>query len=469
MEYNIQLQFEKLSIPLIEPSTCIIELSFFDKKLRYDYPLTSPIALSLPFTFPSSPNPKHIISLTIMLKLSKKYKKIAHGDMHIYKKYFTSDIPTIEKYINLSLYQTHLETMGYNTDIIKAELNKGKIFVKLTILDFMEVKKKFLPKDTSNKDALRSNKLKQGKANAHVDEIEMNDETTTQNEFEDGLSELSISIVDVNEDGREGMELTEFINEDYLSKLKRLIENDYESILPKDIDKLKQMNEMLYQKYSELKTKYNEMLTALNSENEEMRKKAKWYYDNYKEIKREVFKGRKKLRNKQNDLQKTIHDNSEFNKKVIDNIVRYRNEVNEMKEKLGVSGVDKVKEGDDENNEMKMMCELLRKAFAMGINVFDGLDEDEKTAMKRLLGVQEEDENENEIGSKIIALIENDVNELFSQKMITNVNIDQINTYQYSFTDDKGSKLITFKIENDKLYSIQGEGFDEWLIKNFAC
>ena len=155
-----------------------------------------------------------------MLKLSKKYKKIAHGDMHIYKKYFTSDIPTIEKYINLSLYQTQLETMGYNTDIIKAELNKGKIFVKLTILDFMEVKKKFLPKDTSNKDALRSNKLKQGKANAHVDEIEMNDETTTQNEFEDGLSELSISIVDVNEDGREGMELTEFINEDYLSKLK---------------------------------------------------------------------------------------------------------------------------------------------------------------------------------------------------------------------------------------------------------
>ena len=61
------------------------------------------------------------------------------------------------------------------------------------------------------------------------------------------------------------------------------------------------------------------------------------------------------------------------------------------------------------------------------------------------------------------------MNELFSQKMITNVNIDQINTYQYSFTDDKGSKLITFKIENDKLYNDQGEGFDEWLIKNFAC
>jgi hypothetical protein len=229
------------------------------------------------------------------------------------------------------------------------------------------------------------------------------------------------------------------------------------------------MNEMLYQKYNDLKNKYNEMLTALNSENEEMRKKAKWYYDNYKEIKKEVFKGRKELRNKQNELQKTIHANSEFNKKVIDNIVRYRNEVNEMKEKLGMNDVNK---GNDEDADMKMMCELLRKAVANGVNVFDGLDEDEKINMKRILGVQEEDnnddDNENEIGSKIIALIENDVNELFSQKMITNVNIDQINTYQYNFTNDKGSKLITFKLENDKLYSEQGEGFDEWLIKNFA-
>ena len=456
MEYNIQLQFEKLSIPLIEPSTCILELSFFDKKLRYDYPLTSPINLSLPFTFPSSQTPKHTISLTIMLKLSKKYKKIAHGDIHIYKKYLTSETPTIEKFINLFLYQSQLEAMGHSTDTIKAELNKGKLFVKLTILDFMEVKKNILP---------NNNKLKQPKANSHVDETEVIDEPQMQNEFEDGLSELSISIVDVNEDGREGLELTEFINEDYLSKLKSLIENDYDSILPKDINKLKQMNEMLYQKYNDLKNKYNEMLTALNSENEEMRKKAKWYYDNYKEIKKEVFKGRKELRNKQNELQKTIHANSEFNKKVIDNIVLYRNEVNEMKEKLGMNDVNKV---NDEDTNMKMMCELLRKAIANGVNVFEGLDEDEKINMKKILGVQEEDDNENEIGSKIIALIENDVNELFSQKMITNVNIDQINTYQYNFTNDKGSKLITFKLENDKLYSEQGEGFDEWLIKNFA-
>ena len=483
MEYHIQLQFEKLSIPLIQPSTCILELSFFDKTLRYDYPLTSPIAVSLPFAFSSSPNPKQAISLTIMLKLSKKYKKIAHGDISIYKKYFTSDTATIDKWVNLSLYQTQLETMGHSTDIIKAELNKGKIFVKLTILDFIEVKKKFLSKEPSvqsnkpervrsiaeNPNELLRGKIKQGKPNAHSDEMDVNDETISQKEFEDGLSELSISIVDVNEDGREGLELTEFINEDYLSKLKQLIESDYDSILPKDVDNLKQMNEMLYQKYSELKSKYHEMLTALNNENEEMRKKAKWYYDTYKEIKKEVFKGRKELQAKQHDLQKTIHANSEFNKKVIDNVVRYRNEVNEMKEKLGMNSVDKGKEDENEEGEAKMMCELLRKAAAMGVNVFDGLDEDEKTEMKRLLGVQEEDESENEIGSKIIALIENDVNELFSQKMITNVNIDQINTYQYSFTDDKGSKLITFKIENDKLYNVQGEGFDEWLIKNFAC
>ena len=381
MEYHIQLQFEKLSIPLIEPSTCIIELSFSDKKLRYDYPLASPITLALPFSFSSSSqNPKHSISLTIMLKLSKKYKKIAHGELNLYKRYFTSDTSTVDKWVSLSLYQTQLETMGHSTDAIKAALNKGKIFVKLVILDFAEVKKKFLPKESSlqsNKpDHFRGtvdnanepllSKTKQSKPNSHIDDPDMDDEVVSQKEFEDGLSELSISIVDVNEDDREGLELTEFINEDYLGKLKHLIENDYDSILPKDVDKLKQLNEMLYQKYSELNCKYNEVLTALSSENEEMRKKAKWYYDSYKEMKREVFKGRKELRTKQHDLQKAIHANSAFNKKVIDNVVRYRNEVNEMREKLGINSADNGKEGEDEDSEMQMMCDLLRKALVNG-------------------------------------------------------------------------------------------------------
>ena len=41
-----------------------------------------------------------------------------------------------------------------------------------------------------------------------------------------------------------------------------------------------------------------------------------------------------------------------------------------------------------------------------------------------------------ELGNKIIQLIENDVNQLFNQKKITSVKIDQIDDTKYSFEND---------------------------------
>ena len=41
-----------------------------------------------------------------------------------------------------------------------------------------------------------------------------------------------------------------------------------------------------------------------------------------------------------------------------------------------------------------------------------------------------------EFGNKIVALIERDVNELYSRKLIHQVKIDQIDAITYSFSDD---------------------------------
>ena len=53
-----------------------------------------------------------------------------------------------------------------------------------------------------------------------------------------------------------------------------------------------------------------------------------------------------------------------------------------------------------------------------------------------------------EFGNKIVALIERDVNELYSRKLIHQVKIDQIDAITYSFSDDAKEKNVSFKIEN---------------------
>ena len=40
----------------------------------------------------------------------------------LYNKYFLGDKTSIDKWIYLTLFQTQLESMGHNTDIIKAEI-----------------------------------------------------------------------------------------------------------------------------------------------------------------------------------------------------------------------------------------------------------------------------------------------------------------------------------------------------------
>ena len=74
-----------------------------------------------------------------------------------------------------------------------------------------------------------------------------------------------------------------------------------------------------------------------------------------------------------------------------------------------------------------------------------------------------------EFGNKIVALIERDVNELYSRKLIHQVKIDQIDAITYSFSDDDKEKNVSFKIENNNLFCIDsGESFTVWLLSNFS-
>ncbi len=70
-----------------------------------------------------------------MIRTGNKYRKIAKGQINIYSRYFNCDKKTIDKWIHLELFETQLEQMGHNTNILKATLNQGKIFMRAKLID----------------------------------------------------------------------------------------------------------------------------------------------------------------------------------------------------------------------------------------------------------------------------------------------------------------------------------------------
>ena len=469
---------------MIDIKECVIDLSYEDKKFRFKYPQKMPLTIPLTTSFHRD---KQIIMLTIMITVGQKYKKVAKGEINIYKKYFIGDNMTTDKWVYLTLYQTQLENMGHNTDIIKAELNKGKIYMTLNLLqpiseykDMAAVKEPIQSNKTERYRSVVENsneflkKIKGKKANEIMEDLY--EDINKSSEFSDGLSDLSISIIDMDEDKEGELDIRELVNDDYLAGLRGLIERG--DVLPDDVDKLKQLNEVLLTKYNELSKMYNETLCEYKAQNEELRQKAKKLYEEYKQIKKEVYKGRVALKKKKEELKKEIETNSESNKKVGGDIANIKTELRYFKNEMGLE------KGNDnevkENSDITVLSNVLKKVHNLGYDIFSGsgLTADEKIKLKHLLNLEENEENNDaefgdindniEEGNKIVGLIENDVNDLYLKKKIINVKIDQLDAFTYNFEDQTKSKEVTLKIVNEALVTSTGMTFTDWLLENFG-
>ena len=469
---------------MIDIKECVIDLSYEDKKFRFKYPQKMPLTIPLTTSFHRD---KQIIMLTIMITVGQKYKKVAKGEINIYKKYFIGDNMTTDKWVYLTLYQTQLENMGHNTDIIKAELNKGKIYMTLNLLqpiseykDIAAVKEPIQSNQTERYRSVVENsneflkKIKGKKANEIMEDLY--EDINKSSEFSDGLSDLSISIIDMDEDKEGELDIRELVNDDYLAGLRGLIERG--DVLPDDVDKLKQLNEVLLTKYNELSKMYNETLCEYKAQNEELRQKAKKLYEEYKQIKKEVYKGRVALKKKKEELKKEIATNSESNKKVGGDIANIKTELRYFKNEMGLE------KGNDnevkENSDITVLSNVLKKVHNLGYDIFSGsgLTADEKIKLKHLLNLEENEENNDaefgdindniEEGNKIVGLIENDVNDLYLKKKIINVKIDQLDAFTYNFEDQTKSKEVTLKIVNEALVTSTGMTFTDWLLENFG-
>ena len=452
-----------------------------------------------------------ILNFVIMIEIGKKYKKIAKGDLKLLTKYFMEGKNIYENWINIKPYVRQLENLGVKSDLMKDDKGNGKIYATIELKDPIDEFKKKVELYFENKN-------------------QKNENIINKIEFNDNISDVSISILDTKEEDREGLELEQFIEYEYIEGLKLLLQNDYKNILPNDFIKLKQLNEILYGKYIDLSNAYNETLYSISSLNEEIRQQAKKYYDEYKLLKKDVYNGRIELKKQNEELQFEIKENNQENSAIKDDINKYISEKNQFKYLLGINEKEKKEQKENNKNENDLIINLLNNLSNKGYDIFKGvsLTEEEMELIKDDLIIKEnlnkKEENKNsgkkdndninnnfeekenidmnikeeknekkeitneneieeydfdnddikedfELGNQVVSLIEKDVNDLYLKKIIEQIKIDQINAITYTFEkeNEDNPHEITLKIENGELFCIDGTKFSAWLIKNFSA
>ena len=426
MEKDISLFFSKLS-PIQDKENYSIEISYNNNIKVIAYPQDTPLIISL-----STKTEKQIIPITIKSKqISKKQKIFGIGEIIIYKKFLTEK--PMEKYI--LLYKENKD----KKNVKKYNNNIGKILVQIKLDELSNIQKI----------EYENGKIKEEKNDINSAPIIITKES------EINALKLEDNILQLNN-------IDEILSYKNIIELKDKIDNE-EIILPKDIISLKLFNQNLFNQSKLLNEKYNKILSSLSESNQ--------------------------------NLEKNLNDITEKNNKIEQEIKNLEldsiQKAQEIKQKL-----IKLKQANPENkiqikdiNDIKDICNIIKSLESLGYKLSEGdLTDSEKQNLTDVLNkfsnekknykLKEEILDENtldqlkddyELGEKVISLIERDVNDLFSRKLIEMVNIDQIDSISYVFSGKVKKKEISFKFdEKNNLICSTGEIFPVWLVKNFS-
>ena len=492
METHISIFLSKLILAFGDFKNGFLEIIVNNKRETIPYPQTTPVSIILP---PKFMKDKQLITINAKKKIGNKVKIMAHGELILYRINIIEGRGTVEKIITMSQLDSKNDSIKINKD------NMGRIIVKVSLEEpFDEWKKKSL-----NKGCFSSNNIlnrKQNDKNANKSYKKIN--------FDDNLSTLTITKIDKNKnDDLKNINIEKYISVNEIIKLKDLFDNDYQNILPHDFAGLKKLNINLYNHYQQLDKNYKNMLENINKENNDIKIKAKRTWEKYKENKRNLYKSRIEYKLKQQKLKKEINSNKEEKTDLIKSAnILNNNTKNVFNQILGQKEENQKNNINEKENDIQKMSIILNKLYALGYNVEDEMNEEEKKILNNILNknsinkdkdikeekkeeikkeIKEEKrenntENKNEekknvdmheaeqderLGQKIVTLIERDVNDLYSRQLIEKMKIDQINCITYSFATNKKEKTISFSIRNNNLICSNGQSFSVWLISNF--
>ena len=308
-------------------------------------------------------------------------------------------------------------------------------------------------------------------------------------------------------------------NNDLINKLKGINIKDqiYKNGNIKEInsDLLKNISLNIDRREQELNKIYQDYYNEKNNEIEILKEKGIQSYKKYIELKKvlktvqneylENSKNYEKLKNEINaDLQKEIDNNNNYLK---NNSNKTLNELffslsfkesdyfnnNKFINNNNINNINNAKK-NVKDHDLETMVEILSSFPTDKIDILKGLTNLEKQDAVLIINsslnknLEEEknrlnnenynfDENENKTekddssedqeSNTIIQIIEKCVNSYYNKKLIPKIQIEQIDTYHYTFENLKIELALDPDKENNLITS-EGESFETWLVKNFA-
>ena len=382
---------------------------------------------------------------------------------------------------------TALNNLDENTKMIKNALNSLPLKEKEK---YVNTKSKKL---INNED----NGLELDTLNCQLDEddeiklISENSQNPRQ-EIDEDLSDISLSIDSLDEDDTDvnskNIEQVNLKVDDMINRLRKYFDENSENVLPQEPEKLRHLLETLTTQVKTISETYSQNLQSMASINKRLKFQAKDYYDKYKELKDNYEKEKKDFLTKYKESEKENELNKQENIKISKEIEEVNNEIDLFNNKLGLPPNQK-------DEETEIMLDIIRTLKEKNVDIYEGLNKNQVEFLNEML--KESDNNINNInmndnmnnnminnnnymqneiqkdnesnddsleGEKYAKAIEDIANKIYSQNLIPDIKIEQIENNIYAFND----KEVTLKFdENDQLKLIDGTDLEKWIIDSF--
>ena len=317
------------------------------------------------------------------------------------------------------------------------------------------------------------------------DEIKLisNNIQNPRKEIDEDLSDISISIDSMDEDENDinskNIEQVNLKVDDMISRLRKYFDENSESVLPQEPEKLRHLLETLTTQVKTISETYSQNLQSMASINKRLKFQAKDYYDKYKELKNNYEKEKKEFLMKNKVLECEEKLNKEENNKISKEIDEVKNEIDLFNNKLGLSPNQK-------DEETEIMLDILRSLKEKNVDIYEGLNKNQIDFLNEMMKesdnannmdfnnnlnnngneMQKDNESNDDSveGEKYAKAIEDIANKIYSQNLIPDIKIEQIENNIYAFND----KEVTLKFdENDQLKLLDGTDLEKWIINSF--
>ena len=424
---------------------------------------------------------KYIYLFTYRNQLNINLLKNTKKDIYPGKIYIKGQFLDLNESRDIDI-SSSLRNLEENTKMIKSELNsispkeKEKYIYSLNnkIKNGINTENNGLELDTLNCKLDEEDELKLISENIQ----------NPRKEIDEDLSDISLSIDSIDEDDNDinsqNIEQVNLKVDDMINRLRKYFDENSENVLPHEPEKLRNLLETLTTQVKNISETYSQNLQSMASINKRLKLQSKEYYDKYKELKENYEKEKKDFLIKYKDSEKENELNKQENNKISKEIDEVKNEIDLFNNKLGLPLNEK-------DEETEIMLDIIKTLKEKNVDIYEGLNKNQVEFLNEMLQEsdnsnnindnvinnnympndtqKENDSNDDSLeGEKYAKAIEDVANRIYSQNLIPDIKIEQIENNIYAFND----KEVTLKFdENDQLKLLDGTDLEKWIIDSF--